>query len=45
MQCQLEERIYSLAIAGHDNEAKLKKERDEIRSAAQRSRPEANARG
>ena len=35
VQCQLEERIYSLAMAGHDNEAKLKKERDEIRSAAE----------
>ena len=33
VQCQLEERIYSLAVAGHDNESRLKRERDEIRKS------------
>lgn len=42
VQCQLEERIYSLAVAGHDNEAKLKKERDEIRHAAGERAKEAD---
>jgi hypothetical protein len=43
VQCQLEERIYSLAVAGHDNEAKLKKERDEIRTAADTRAVDADA--
>ena len=41
VQCQLEERIYSLAVAGHDNEAKLKRERDEVRKVASAKSEEA----
>ena len=44
VQCQLEERIYSLAVAGHDNEAKLKRERDEIRKLSKGREEDAEVR-
>ena len=34
MQCELEERIYALVVAGQEREERLKQEREEIRSAA-----------
>ena len=43
VQCQLEERIYSLAVAGQDKEVRLRQERDDLAETAQEREAEAES--